>query len=94
MIIAASLAVANFAFAAPAPGAAALDAANPFANISTLPFNYPAFDKIKDEHFAPAFAEGMRQHAAEIDAIANNRKPATFENTIVAMERSGKVSFH
>ncbi|NHZ93194.1 dipeptidyl carboxypeptidase II [Massilia sp. CCM 8733] len=91
MIIAASLAVANFAFAAPAPAAAALDAANPFANISTLPFNYPAFDKIKNEHFAPAFAEGMRQHAAEIDAIANNRKPATFENTIVAMERSGKL---
>ncbi|HEX8611206.1 MAG TPA: M3 family metallopeptidase [Telluria sp.] len=93
MIIAASLAVANFAFAAPAPAAAAaaLDAANPFAKISTLPFNYPAFDKIKNEHFAPAFAEGMRQHAAEIDAIANNRKPATFENTIVAMERSGKL---
>ncbi|UOD31954.1 M3 family metallopeptidase [Massilia violaceinigra] len=89
MIIAASLAVANFAFAAPA--SAALDAANPFANISTLPFNYPAFDKIKNEHFAPAFAEGMRQNAAEIDAIANNRKPATFENTIVAMERSGKL---
>ena len=91
MIIAASLAVANFAFAAPAPASAALDAANPFAKISTLPFNYPAFDKIKNEHFAPAFAEGMRQNAAEIDAIANNRKPATFENTIVAMERSGKL---
>ncbi|NHZ94965.1 M3 family metallopeptidase [Massilia sp. CCM 8734] len=91
MIIAASLAVANFAFAAPAPGAAALDAANPFAKISTLPFNYPAFDKIKNEHFALAFAEGMRQHAAEIEAIANNRKAATFENTIVAMERSGKL---
>jgi peptidyl-dipeptidase Dcp len=91
MIIAASLAVANFAFAAPAPASAALDAANPFAKISTLPFNYPAFDKIKNEHFAPAFAEGMRQHAAEIDAIANNRKAATFENTIVAMERSGKL---
>ncbi|NHZ33085.1 M3 family metallopeptidase [Massilia rubra] len=91
MIIAASLAVANFAFAAPAPASAALDAANPFAKISTLPFNYPAFDKIKNEHFAPAFAEGMRQHAAEIEAIANNRKAATFENTIVAMERSGKL---
>ncbi|MDQ1830856.1 M3 family metallopeptidase [Massilia scottii] len=89
MIIAASLAVANFAFLAPA--CAALDAANPFASISTLPFNYPAFDKIKNEHFAPAFAEGMRQHAAEVDAIANNRKPATFENTIVALERSGKL---
>ncbi|RSZ58224.1 M3 family metallopeptidase [Massilia atriviolacea] len=98
MIVAASLAVANFAFAAPAaapgaaaPGAAALDAANPFAKISTLPFNYPAFDKIRNEHFGPAFAEGMRQHAADIDAIANNRKAATFENTIVAMERSGKL---
>jgi peptidyl-dipeptidase Dcp len=88
MIIAASLA-AGFAFAAPV--AAAIDAANPFAKPSTLPFNYPAFDKIQNAHYKPAFEEGMRQQAAEIEAIANNPKPATFENTIVAMERSGQL---
>ncbi len=89
MIIAASMAAANFLFAAPA--LAALDASNPFAKVSTLPFNYPAFDKIANEHYAPAFAEGMALQAAEMAAIANNPKPATFENTIVAMERSGKL---
>ena len=89
MIIAASLAATSFALTAPAR--AALPGSNPFAKASTLPFNYPVFDKIRIEHFAPAFAEGMRSEAAEVNAIANNRKPATFENTVVAMERSGKL---
>jgi peptidyl-dipeptidase Dcp len=89
MIMAASLAAANLVFAAPAM--AALEASNPFAKDSTLPFHYPAFDKIKNEHYAPAYAEGMAQEAAEVEAIANNPKPPTFENTIVAMERSGKL---
>jgi peptidyl-dipeptidase Dcp len=66
-------------------------AGNPLATASTLPFHYPAFDKIKDEHFLPAYAEGMRQQLKEIDAIANNKKPATFDNTIVAMEKSGAL---
>jgi peptidyl-dipeptidase Dcp len=81
------------AFAMPAIAApvAAFDAGNPFARPSTLPFQYPAFDKIKNEDFAPAYAEGMRVQAAEIDAIANNPQPATFDNTIVAMERSGQL---
>ncbi|SHH66486.1 M3 family metallopeptidase [Massilia sp. CF038] len=89
MIIAASLAAAGFTFAAPV--AAAIDAANPFAQESKLPFNYPQFDKIDNAHFKPAFEEGMRIQAEEIAAIANNPKPATFENTIVAMERSGRL---
>jgi peptidyl-dipeptidase Dcp len=76
--------------AAPAASAAAL-AGNPLATASTLPFHYPAFDKIKDEHFLPAYAEGMRQHLKEVEAIANNKKPATFDNTIVAMEKSGAL---
>ncbi|MGZ8287812.1 MAG: M3 family metallopeptidase [Telluria sp.] len=98
LIIAASLALANAAFAAPAPAAAhathtaaAFDPSNPFARASTLPLQYPAFDKIKNEHFEPAFAEGMRLEALEVQAIANNPKAPTFENTIVAMERSGKL---
>jgi len=88
LLIAASLAMAHVAVAAPA---ASLPASNPFARASTLPFNYPAFDKIDNAHYAPAFEAGMRENAAEIDAIANNKKAATFENTIVAMERSGKL---
>jgi peptidyl-dipeptidase Dcp len=71
--------------------ASMLPASNPFAKASTLPFNYPAFDQIKNEDYAPAFAEGMRQQAAEIEAIANNKKPASFDNTIVAMEKSGQL---
>nr|WP_314547007.1 M3 family metallopeptidase [uncultured Massilia sp.] len=70
---------------------AALPASNPFAKPSTLPFQYPAFDKIKNDDFAPAFEEGMRQHALEIDAIANDKAAPTFDNTIVAMERSGQL---
>ena len=93
-----SAAVLNIAHAAPAAQAAApvaasasFDAANPFAKESTLPFNFPAWDKIRNEHFAPAYAEAMRQHAAEIDKIANNKAAPTFENTIVAMERAGRM---
>ncbi|MTV38615.1 M3 family metallopeptidase [Duganella radicis] len=89
LIIAASVAaVFSLAHAEPA---SLLPASNPFAKPSTLPFGYPAFDKIKNEDYAPAFEEGMRQQAAEIDAIANNKKPATFDNTIVAMEKGGQL---
>ncbi|MBQ5940966.1 MULTISPECIES: M3 family metallopeptidase [unclassified Massilia] len=76
------------AWAAPA---SQLEASNPFAKESSLPFNYPAWDKIRNEHFAPAFAEGMRVEALEVEAIANNKAAPTFENTIVAMERSGRL---
>jgi peptidyl-dipeptidase Dcp len=88
LLIAASVAMANLAYAAPA---SLLPASNPFAKESTLPFRYPAFDKIRNEDYAPAFEEGMRQHAAEIEAIANNKAAPTFDNTIVAMERAGQL---
>ena len=88
LLVAATAAVANLAYAEPA---SLLDASNPFAKPSTLPFNYPAWDKIKNEHFAPAYAEGMRQQAAEMEAIANSKAAPTFDNTIVAMERSGRL---
>jgi peptidyl-dipeptidase Dcp len=84
LIIAASLAFAGAAHAA-------LPASNPFAHESKLPLHYPAFDQIHDEDYGPAYEEGMRQQAAEIDAIANNKKAPTFDNTIVAMERSGQL---
>jgi len=91
LVAAASVAAANFAIAAPTAPGNKLEASNPFARESTLPFNYPAWDKIRNEHFAPAYAEGMRQQAAEIEAIANNKAAPTFENTIVAMEKGGRL---
>jgi peptidyl-dipeptidase Dcp len=68
-----------------------LPADNPFAKPSTLPYQVPAFDKIKDEHFRPAFEAGMAEHKKEIRAIAGNPEPPTFENTIVALEKSGQL---
>ncbi len=65
--------------------------ANPFLAPSPLPFGYPDFDVIPEEHFAPAFAAGMAEQRAEVDAITADPAPATFENTIVALERSGAV---
>jgi peptidyl-dipeptidase Dcp len=91
LIIAASLAIAGSAFAAQPTPSTVLDASNPFAKPSALPFNYPAFDKIKDEHFLPAYAAGMREQLREVAGIANNPKAPTFDNTIVAMERSGQM---
>ena len=64
-------------------------AANPFFSPSTLPFQAPPFDRIKDSDYQPAIDEGIRRQRAEIEKIANNPQPATFENTYVAMEKSG-----
>jgi len=78
--------------AAPAPAAVQeVTVTNPFFQKSTLTYEAPDFNAIKDEHFLPAFEEGMKQHLAEIEAIANNPEPATFENTFVAMEKSGEL---
>lgn len=55
------------------------------------PYGVPPFDLIKDEHFEPAILEGIKQHQAEIDAIANSTEEPTFENTIEAMENAGKL---
>lgn len=64
---------------------------NPLLMASTLQYQTPDFTKIKDEHFLPAFEQGMAEHLKEIEAIANNPEPATFDNTLVAMEKSGKL---
>src|SRR5215472_11525086 len=63
-------------------------AANPFAAPSALPFQAPPFDRIKDSDFQPAFDAAMKAGLAEYDAIANNPAAPTFDNTIVAMEKS------
>ncbi|MGZ3545687.1 MAG: hypothetical protein ACXWNY_11710, partial [Gemmatimonadaceae bacterium] len=73
-----------------APASAALGD-NPFAVESNLPFHAPRFDLIRNEHYQPALEAGMRQQLAEIDAIAKQTEAPTFDNTIVAMERSGAL---
>ncbi len=81
----AAAALAVCASAAPAPQD------NPFAAPSTLPFHAPPFDKIKDGDYQPAFEQGMKQQLAEIQQIADSPAAPTFENTIVAMEKSGRM---
>jgi peptidyl-dipeptidase Dcp len=71
--------------------AQAAQAPNPFAADSPLPLHYPQFDRIKDSDFAPAFDAGMAEQLKEVAVIANNHKAPTFDNTIVALEKSGRL---
>ena len=64
---------------------------NPFFSASSLPYQMPRFDLIRDEHYAPALTRGMADQRREIDAIANNPDAPTFENTIVALEKTGEI---
>jgi peptidyl-dipeptidase Dcp len=64
---------------------------NPFYAPSTLPFHAPPFDKIKDEDYQPAIEAGMAEELSEIQAIADNPAAPTFENTLVAMEKTGRL---
>ncbi|MQP76557.1 peptidyl-dipeptidase Dcp [Stenotrophomonas sp. MYb238] len=75
----------------PTAGQPAEAPANPFLAASTLPFQAPAFDRIKDGDYLPAFEEGMRQQLAEIRQIADNAEPATFDNTLLPLEKSGAI---
>ncbi len=68
-----------------------LDPGNPFAAPSDLPFEFPPFDAIRPEHYRPAFEAGVAEHRAEIAAIGGSEVPATFENTVEALERSGRL---
>lgn len=71
-------------------GAMAALADNPFAEEWTENFGAPPLDRIQPAHFMPAFQAAMADHAAEIDAIATNPEPPTFENTMLAMELAGR----
>jgi peptidyl-dipeptidase Dcp len=64
---------------------------NPFYAASTLPYQAPPFDKIKDSDYQPAIEAVIAQQLAEVEAIANSTAPATFDNTIVALERTGEL---
>ncbi len=74
-----------------AVGQTAFGPSNPFYAASPLPYQAPPFDRIKDADYQPAIEAGMAQQRVEIDAIANNAEAPTFENTLVAMERSGQL---
>lgn len=75
----------------PATESAPSDVTNPLLTESTLPYHLPPFAAIKDEHFEPAFERGMAENLQEVADIAGNPAPATFDNTIVALERSGAL---
>ena len=76
----------------PAPTASSINTlSNPFYSASTLLYQAPPFDRIRDTDFQPAIEEGMRQDLADMEAIANRTDEPTFDNTILAMERSGTL---
>jgi peptidyl-dipeptidase Dcp len=64
---------------------------NPFFAPSELPFGLPPFADIEDEHYRPAFDRGLEEHLAEITAVANDTDPATFQNTMIPLERGGQL---
>ena len=64
---------------------------NPLLTESPLPYGAPQFDKIENKHYLPAFEQGIKEAKAEIDAIVANQDEPTFENTIVALEESGRT---
>jgi peptidyl-dipeptidase Dcp len=74
-----------------ATGGAAFGPANPIYAASTLPFQAPPFDRIKDSDYQPAIEAGIAQQLKETEAIADNPAAATFENTVVAMEKTGQL---
>jgi peptidyl-dipeptidase Dcp len=68
-----------------------MPADNPFLTESPLSYHLPPFDKIKDDQFVPATEAGMEEQLKEVDAIAANVDKATFDNTVVALERTGRL---
>ncbi len=76
---------------APAAPTASFDASNPFFAPSTLPWSAPPFDLIDDAHYMPAFKAGMAEQRVEVEAIVTDAEPPTFENTLVALEKSGAL---
>ncbi|MBR5092106.1 MAG: M3 family metallopeptidase [Bacteroidales bacterium] len=67
------------------------DMENPFFSEWNTPYEIPNFYSISTEHYMPAFEEGMRRQKAEIDSIVNNPEEPTFENTVLALEYSGRL---
>jgi peptidyl-dipeptidase Dcp len=80
------------ALSTPAPSTAG-DApmSNPLLETWTTPFGVPPFDRIREEHFLPAYREAMARHKEEVRGITGDPAPATFDNTIVALDRAGEL---
>ncbi len=91
MAVAAGLMATGVATAQVGSGEHAFGPASPFYKPSTLPFGAPAFDKIKDTDYEPALNAGMAEQMREVRAIADSPEPPTFENTLVALEKSGEL---
>ena len=70
---------------------AQMDQENPLLSESTLPYGAPDFSKLNDEHYEPAMLEGIKQQKATVEEIANNQEEPTFENTVIALEKSGEL---
>lgn len=68
-----------------------MDQENPLLSESTLPYGAPDFSKLNDAHYEPAMLEGIRQQKATVEEIANNQEEPTFENTVIALEKSGEL---
>src|SRR5690554_4907681 len=68
-----------------------LDMNNPFFKEWNTPYGVPPFDEIKEEHYVPAIQEGIKKHEEEVKAIVENQEAPTFENTIVAYDKSGEL---
>ncbi|HLT49462.1 MAG TPA: M3 family metallopeptidase [Aequorivita sp.] len=64
---------------------------NPLLSESNLPYGAPDFSKIKDEHFMPAMLEGIEQQKKAVEAIANSKEEPTFDNTVLALEKSSEL---
>ena len=90
-IAAGSLLVSSAGGASASAGSPGLSPANPFYAESTLPFHAPPFNAIHDEDFQPALEAGMAEQLREVQSIADNPVASTFENTFVALERSGAL---
>src|SRR5574344_2776468 len=67
------------------------DKDNPLLSEWNTPYQIPPFDKVKSEHYKPAFIEAMKVHNQEIQAIVDNKEEPNFENTIVALDNSGEL---
>src|SRR5437660_8055710 len=79
------------AIAVAAQNSSLMPSDNPFLVESTLPYHLPPFDRIKDEHFVPATEAGMQEKLKEVDAIAVNAEKAAFDNTVAALEQTGRL---
>src|SRR6266436_6047329 len=64
---------------------------NPFSEPSTLPYQLPPFDQIRNEHYLPGFEQGMSEQRAQVQAIAGDPAVPDFQNTILALERAGQM---